>query len=201
MLGTRHVAALDRLDAVFAALSDPTRRAILARLVRGECSVTTLGRPFAVSAPAISKHLRVLESSGLITREQERPGALFPVRADSLREAGDWDRATAGILGAPVRFTSQLPGQGRRRMQQAIARIGNAFRLQRRFAASREKVFRAWTDPEALIQWWCPEGWIPAELRSTCALEDRTASGCAGGSVGRPYMYAAISWSSTHQRK
>ena len=49
-------------------------------------------------------------------------------------------------------------------MQQAIARIGNAFRLQRRFAASREKVFRAWTDPEALRQWWCPEGWITAEV-------------------------------------
>ena len=82
--------ALDRLDAVFAALSDPTRRAILARLVRGECSVTTLGRPFAVSAPAISKHLRVLESSGLITRHKSGRVHYCRLRADSLREAGDW---------------------------------------------------------------------------------------------------------------
>lgn len=82
--------ALDRLDAVFGALSDPTRRAILARLVRGECSVTTLGSPFAVSAPAISKHLRVLEGSGLITRHKTGRVHYCRLRADPLREAGDW---------------------------------------------------------------------------------------------------------------
>src|SRR5437762_2144563 len=59
-----------RLDAVFGALSDPIRRTIVARLTQGECSVTALSEPFDVSAPAITKHLHVLESSGLITRRK-----------------------------------------------------------------------------------------------------------------------------------
>ena len=61
----------DRLSATFAALADPTRRAILARLVLGETSVSELAKPFDISAPAISKHLKVLESAGLITRGRE----------------------------------------------------------------------------------------------------------------------------------
>jgi DNA-binding transcriptional ArsR family regulator len=61
----------DRLDATFAALADSTRRAILARLARGECTVTELAEPFAISLPAISKHLKVLERAGLISRGRE----------------------------------------------------------------------------------------------------------------------------------
>ena len=71
----------DRLDATFAALADPTRRAILARLALGEASVTELAAPFAMSQPAISKHLRVLERAGLIRRgrdAQRRPCRLEP---------------------------------------------------------------------------------------------------------------------------
>ncbi len=70
-----------RLDATFAALADPTRRAILARLASGEASVTTLAKPFAMSQPAISKHLKVLERAGLIRRghdAQRRPRRLEP---------------------------------------------------------------------------------------------------------------------------
>ena len=70
-----------RLDATFAALADPTRRAILARLASGEASVNELGRPFDMSQPAISKHLKVLESAGLIERgrdAQRRPCRLAP---------------------------------------------------------------------------------------------------------------------------
>jgi DNA-binding transcriptional ArsR family regulator len=75
-----------RLDATFAALADPTRRAILARLARGEASVTELAAPFAMSQPAISKHLKVLERAGLISRgrdAQRRPCRLegAPLRA------------------------------------------------------------------------------------------------------------------------
>lgn len=69
------------LDATFAALSDPTRRAILARLAGGEATVTELGEPFAMSQPAISKHLKVLERAGLITRgrdAQRRPCRIAP---------------------------------------------------------------------------------------------------------------------------
>ena len=62
-----------RLDATFAALADPTRRAILARLARGEASVMELAEPFEMSQPAISKHLKVLEAAGLITRGRNAP--------------------------------------------------------------------------------------------------------------------------------
>ncbi len=79
-----------RLDATFAALADSTRRAILARLASGEASVAELAEPFAISQPAISKHLRVLESAGLIARErqaQRRPSRLV---ARPLAEACQW---------------------------------------------------------------------------------------------------------------
>ena len=80
----------DRLSATFAALADPTRRAILARLARGETSVSELARPFAITAPAISRHLKVLERSGLITRgraAQWRPCRIDPT---ALKEVDDW---------------------------------------------------------------------------------------------------------------
>jgi DNA-binding transcriptional ArsR family regulator len=83
--------APDRLDTTFAALADPTRRAILARLAsRGEASVTELAEPFAISQPAISKHLKVLEGAGLISRgrdAQRRPSRL---EAIPLAEATEW---------------------------------------------------------------------------------------------------------------
>ena len=78
------------LDATFAALADPTRRAILTRLASGEASVAELARPFAMSQPAISKHLKVLERAGLIRRgrdAQRRPRRLEPKRLD---EATEW---------------------------------------------------------------------------------------------------------------
>jgi DNA-binding transcriptional ArsR family regulator len=79
-----------RLDATFAALADPTRRAILARLASGEASVTELAEPFAMTQPAISKHLKVLERAGLISRDrdaQRRPSRLV---AKPLAEASEW---------------------------------------------------------------------------------------------------------------
>ena len=80
----------ERLDLTFAALADPTRRAILARLARGEATVTELAQPFEMSQPAISKHLKVLERAGLISVDvdaQRRPRKLEPKR---LEEAVDW---------------------------------------------------------------------------------------------------------------
>ena len=80
----------DVLDRTFSALSDPTRRAILARLADGETTVTELAEPFAMSLPAVSKHLKVLERAGLITRgrhAQWRPCRLEPA---PLKEASDW---------------------------------------------------------------------------------------------------------------
>jgi DNA-binding transcriptional ArsR family regulator len=79
-----------QLDATFAALADPTRRAILARLIDGEASVTELAKPFAMSQPAISKHLKVLERAGLVSRG--RDAARRPVRVEiqSLKAATGW---------------------------------------------------------------------------------------------------------------
>jgi DNA-binding transcriptional ArsR family regulator len=80
----------ERLDATFAALADPTRRAILARLARREASVTELARPFAISQPAISKHLRVLERAGLISRGRDAQRRPCRIEAGPLAEADRW---------------------------------------------------------------------------------------------------------------
>lgn len=79
-----------RLDLTFAALADPTRRAILQRLALGEATVMELAKPFALSQPAISKHLKVLESAGLITRRRQATARLSHLEPEPLKEASDW---------------------------------------------------------------------------------------------------------------
>jgi DNA-binding transcriptional ArsR family regulator len=80
----------DRLSLIFAALADPTRRAILARLSQGEASVTELAAPFEMSLPAVSKHLKVLEQAGLITRGREAQWRPCRLEIEPLTEAVDW---------------------------------------------------------------------------------------------------------------
>ena len=80
----------DRLSTTFAALSDPTRRAILARLALGETSVSELAKPFDVSLPAISKHLKVLERAGLITRGRDAQMRPCKIEVKALQEADGW---------------------------------------------------------------------------------------------------------------
>jgi DNA-binding transcriptional ArsR family regulator len=80
----------DRLSATFSALADPTRRAILARLALGETSVTELARPFDMSLPAISKHLKVLEHAGLIVRGREAQWRPCRIEAQALKPVDDW---------------------------------------------------------------------------------------------------------------
>jgi DNA-binding transcriptional ArsR family regulator len=80
----------DRLSATFAALADPTRRAILARLATGAATVKELSAPFAMSGPAISKHLRVLEHAGLITRGREAQWRPCRLEAAPLKEVAEW---------------------------------------------------------------------------------------------------------------
>lgn len=79
-----------RLDATFSALADPTRRAILRRLASGEASVKELAKPFRMSQPAISKHLKVLERAGLISRRRDAQRRLCRLRARPLEEAAEW---------------------------------------------------------------------------------------------------------------
>ena len=80
----------DRLSSTFAALADPTRRAILARLSRGEATVLELAAPFAISLPAVSKHLKVLERAGLIERGREAQWRPCRLQAAPLKEVEDW---------------------------------------------------------------------------------------------------------------
>jgi DNA-binding transcriptional ArsR family regulator len=80
----------DSLSTTFAALADPTRRAILARLASGDCSVTELAAPFEMSLPAVSKHLRVLERAGLITRGREAQWRPCRLEAAPLKDVADW---------------------------------------------------------------------------------------------------------------
>ncbi|HEX6275246.1 MAG TPA: metalloregulator ArsR/SmtB family transcription factor [Polyangiaceae bacterium] len=80
----------DPLSLTFAALSDPTRRAILERLVAGECSVSELAKPFAMSLPAVSKHLRVLERAGLIVQRRDAQWRPCRIEAGPLKDVSDW---------------------------------------------------------------------------------------------------------------
>lgn len=80
----------DHLSTTFAALADPTRRAILARLLSGECSVTELAEPFDMSMPAVSKHLRVLERAGLIARRREAQWRRCRIEAGPIKAVSDW---------------------------------------------------------------------------------------------------------------
>jgi DNA-binding transcriptional ArsR family regulator len=82
--------AADRLSLTFAALADPTRRAILSRLARGECTVGELAKPFDMSGPAISKHLKVLERAGLVARGRDAQYRPCRLRAAPIKKVADW---------------------------------------------------------------------------------------------------------------
>lgn len=84
------VAHEEHLSTTFAALADPTRRAILARLAEGDASVKELAEPFEISAPAMTKHLKVLERAGLITRSRQAQWRPCHLDAEPLREVADW---------------------------------------------------------------------------------------------------------------
>jgi DNA-binding transcriptional ArsR family regulator len=88
--GGKIVTTNDRLDRTFAALADPTRRAILARLAAGEASVSELAAPFDITLPAVSKHLKVLERAGLIARSRERQSRPARLDAEPLRDVAEW---------------------------------------------------------------------------------------------------------------
>jgi DNA-binding transcriptional ArsR family regulator len=82
--------ATDPLSLTFAALADPTRRGILARLAEGEATVTELAEPFSISLPAISRHLKVLERAGLVARRRDAQARPTALRPEALRDAGAW---------------------------------------------------------------------------------------------------------------
>ena len=95
-------ARTEHLDATFAALADPTRRAILSRLASGEASVMELAEPFAMSQPAISKHLKVLERAGLISRGRDAQRRPCRLEAQPLAAANEWLEKLPPLLGGVV---------------------------------------------------------------------------------------------------
>jgi len=109
----------DRLDATFAALANPTRRAILARLALGQASVTELAEPFALSQPAISKHLKVLERAGLVSRDRDAQRRPRRLEARPLAEATEWldgyRRFWAGSFERLDALLDELKAQERKR--------------------------------------------------------------------------------------
>ena len=114
------------LDATFAALADPTRRAILARLALGDATVGELARPFAMSQPAVSRHLRVLEAAGLISRGRDAQRRPCHLEARRLADANGWLEMYRGfwesgfrrldaLLAGPQQQAGEIPGEGTRR--------------------------------------------------------------------------------------
>jgi DNA-binding transcriptional ArsR family regulator len=118
----------DQLSTTFAALADPTRRAILARLASGECSVTELAEPFDISLPAVSKHLRVLERAGLIARGRTAQWRPCRIDAGPLKDVAEWTGAFRRIW--ETRFDNlelylqQLQGQRKQERKHGGKRRG-----------------------------------------------------------------------------
>ena len=107
---------VDRLSQTFAALADPTRRAILARLAKGEATVSDLARPFDISLPAVSRHLKVLEGAGLIEREADAQWRVCRIHGKGLREAHGWlERYRAYWDESLDRLAEYLETKGRKR--------------------------------------------------------------------------------------
>jgi uncharacterized protein YndB with AHSA1/START domain/DNA-binding transcriptional ArsR family regulator len=142
----------DHLSATFAALADPTRRAILARLALGETTVGDLAEPFAMSLPAVSKHLKVLENAGLITRGRE---AQWMIGSSAIALSGN-----SGSTGWKI--TSRRFRQRRRNVAEKNETdptlLARSIIVSRMIDAPPALVFDAWTDPKYLAQWWGPTG-------------------------------------------
>ena len=157
----------EALDEVFAALSDRIRRGIIAELTRGPASVTRLGAPYAVSAPAISKHLRVLEQCGLIVRWKAGRVHYCRLLGNPLAYASAWIERHREFWEQQLDALEEYLHKEEQQMRSAPGpgpAASAGLQLQRRYRASPERVFRALTQPAALREWWCPPGWIAGEI-------------------------------------
>ena len=163
----------EQLDATFAALADPTRRAILARLKRGEASVNELAAPFAMSQPAISKHLKVLEKAGLIARGRDAQRRPCRIVAKPLGEARRVAAGVSRVLGRQLRTPRRLARRaptGEATDEERKASMKNTGTLKvevrgdreivmtRVFDAPRDLVWKAMTQPELMKRWFGPHG-------------------------------------------
>src|SRR5947207_10722843 len=177
---------VDQLSATFAALADPTRRAILARLAGGEATVSELAEPFALSLPAISKHLRVLQRAGLIEQGRQAQWRPCRLRPEPLRDVADWigtyggtgSRASSALTSTSANCSRRSPAmtvesETRTATEGATAvavqQLGNErttayaqgdeLVFERVFDAPRELVWKVVTDPQRMTNWWGPPGY------------------------------------------
>ena len=162
----------EQLDATFAALADPTRRAILARLARGEASVNELAAPFAMSQPAISKHLKVLEKAGLIARGRDAQRRPCRIVAKPLGDADAWLQAYREFWKAASNASTTCSSSSNREAtdEERKASMKNTGTLKvevrgdreivmtRVFDAPRDLVWKAMTQPELMKRWFGPHG-------------------------------------------
>ncbi|MDA8048502.1 MAG: metalloregulator ArsR/SmtB family transcription factor [Rhodospirillales bacterium] len=129
------------LDRTFAALADPTRRAILARLARGEAAVGELAEPFEISLPAISRHLRVLDAAALITRERHGQHRLCRLDPAALARADEWLAFYRRFWTGAMRSSNGNPPQ--ESPMDTIDEAALSLEISRRFDAPPERVFEA----------------------------------------------------------
>ena len=169
------LATTDRFDVLFAALSDPTRRAIVRRLADGEATVLELAEPFPISLPAVSRHLKVLEQAGLISRSRDGQRRPCRLRPEPFVEIAAWAEHTRGRVGAAPR-PPRYPPSAHTNPKHIPTHTGEAMStipttsdattwaldreivLVRVLDAPREAVFAAWTDADAFCQWFGPDG-------------------------------------------
>ena len=205
--------AMCELDATFAALADPTRRAILARLAAGEASVTELAAPFAMSQPAISKHLKVLERAGLVRAAVTAAAPVSPRRRARSRRRPTGSRATA-VTGTRASSastpcsTSSTPSDGddartRRERSRTMTDTGSLtvetptdteIVMTRAFDAPRRLVFDALTHPSLLGRWTAPTAGASPCARSTSGRRGLAlrARGPGGETMGMQGVYREV---------
>ena len=185
------MASDDRLSTIFAALADPTRRAILARLVDGDTTVSELAAPFSISLPAVSRHLKVLERAGLISRSRSAQWRSSSLQPEPLQDVMEWMEgyrqfwdANFDRLDAHLRRVRQehehshqpehqaehqAELEGTHSMTESAATQDLV--LTRIFDAPREVVYKAFIDPDQLAQWYPPAGFsVP---RDTVEIDAR----------------------------
>lgn len=162
----KYTAANDPLSAVFAALADPTRRAILAKLSQGEFSVNQLAEPFNKSLPAISRHLKVLEQAGLISRTQKAQWRPRKLETRRLKEAFHWmedyrnlwDQSLTNLDRYLLTYNN-ITEKGDAVYHTKVTQAGREVTFERDFEAPRELVFHMFAQAERLTTWWAPNKW------------------------------------------
>lgn len=150
----------DRLSLTFAALANPTRRAILARLAEGEATVNELAEPFNMSLPAISRHIKVLERAGLITQGQKAQYRPCTIDVMPLQEVSRWTEQYRHLWEARLdrmdAYINQLSTGTKTMSDSTISK--EAIVIERTFDAPVELIWKMWTQPEHFKKWYGPEG-------------------------------------------